>query len=114
MPFETIELYAGNNRTLRVYVKDDNLDVINVTGATGVLTVKKTKDSSAEFTKSTAIPAQGQIRSPDQGEMLFYIVPADTANLDVRQYVFDVKVTLSTGKAYTVLEGIINLQQPVG
>jgi len=114
VPFETIELYAGNNRTLRVYVKDDNLDVINVTGATGVLTVKKTKDSSAEFTKSTAIPAQGQIGSPDQGEMLFYIVPADTANLDVRQYVFDVKVTLSTGKAYTVLEGIINLQQPVG
>lgn len=114
VPFETVELYAKNNRTFRVYVKDDNLDVINVTGATGILTVKKTKDSSAEFTKSTSIPAQGQIGSPDQGELFFYVLPADTVNLDIRQYVFDVKVTLSTGRVYTVLEGIINLQQPVG
>jgi hypothetical protein len=113
VPFETIELYANNNRTFRVYVKDDNLDIINVAGATGILTVSVAKGSSPAFIKSTAIPAQGQIGSPDQGEMLFYILPADTVNLDIRQYVFDVKVTLSTGKVYTVLEGVINLQQPV-
>ena len=112
VPYETIELYSNNNRTLRVYVKTPELNVINVAGAVGVLTIKTTKDSMLPtITKSTAIPAQGAIGSPDQGEMFFYILPADTANIDIRQYVFDVKVTLSTGKVYTILEGVINLQQ---
>lgn len=115
VPYEAIELYANNNRTLRVYVKTPELNIINVAGAVGVFTVKITKDSTSPvFTKSTAVPAQGSIGSPDQGEMFFYILPADTVNIDVRQYVFDIKVTLSTGKVYTILDGVINLQQPIG
>ena len=46
--------------------------------------------------------------------LLPYLVPADTSALDIRQYVFDVRVTLATGKVYTVLDGTIDLQQPVG
>jgi uncharacterized protein YlzI (FlbEa/FlbD family) len=46
--------------------------------------------------------------------MFFYLVPADTVSLEIRQYVYDVKVTLLTGKKYTVLEGVINLLEPVG
>ena len=112
VPFETVEIYTNNDRTLRVYVKTPELNVVNVAGAVGVLTIKATKDSTiATISKSTAVSGQGAIGSPDQGEMFFYILPADTVNIDVRQYVFDVKVTLSTGKVYTVLEGIINLQQ---
>ena len=115
VPYESFDLYANNNRTLRVYVKTANLDVVNVAGATGVLTVRGTKDSSAPtFRKSTVVPAEGQIGSPDAGELIFYVLPADTVNLTIRQYVFDVKVTLSSGKSYTVVEGVINLQQPVG
>jgi hypothetical protein len=114
VPYESIDMYANNNRTFRVYVKTPELNIVNVTGATGIFTFKKTKDDPPLFTKSTAIPAQGAIGSPDQGELLFYIVPADTSGLDIRQYVFDVRVTLATGKTYTVLEGVVNLQQPVG
>ena len=112
VPYQAIELYNKNNRTLRVYVKTADLNVVNTAGSVGLLTVKESKDSSAPvFTKSTNNPAEGAIGSPDQGELLFYIVPADTVNLDIRQYVFDVRVTLSSGKVYTVLEGVINLQQ---
>ena len=114
VPNETIELFTNNNRTFRVYVKTPELSIINVAGAVGILTGKATKDSTIPtFTKSTAIAGQGSIGSPDHGEMFFYIVPADTVNIDVRQYVFNVKVTLSTGKVYTILEGIINLQQSI-
>ena len=114
VPYEKIEIYADNNRTLRVYVKDENLNVINLTGATAVLTVKETKDGSTVFTKSTAISSEGQIGAADEGEIFFYIVPLDTASLEIRQYVFDVEVTLSSGKKYTVLEGLLDLLQPVG
>ena len=115
VPYEEIQIYANNNRTLRVFVKTPDLNVVNVTGAVGVLSVKTDKSAmTAIMTKHTNVPAEGQIGSPDQGELIFYILPADTASLDIRQYVFDVKVTLSSGKAYTVLEGIIDLQKPVG
>lgn len=115
MPYYGIEMYADNDRTFRVYVKDGNLDIIGLTGATAVLTIKKTKASAtATITKSTANPAEGMIGAADEGEIFFYILPADTASIELRQYVFDVTVTLSSGKSYTVLEGTINLLQPVG
>jgi hypothetical protein len=115
VPFETINLYANSDRTLRVYIKTPELNIVNLAGATGVLTVKTDKKAVVSaIVKSTSDPSQGAIGSADQGEMFFYLVPSDTEPLDIRQYVFDVKVTLSTGKSYTVLEGVINLEEPVG
>lgn len=114
VPYESIDMYAKNNRIFRVYVKDADLNIVNVAGSTGVWTFKKTKADAPLFAKSTAIPAQGAIGSPDQGELIFYIVPADTVNLDIRQYVFDVRLTLPGGATYTVVEGVVNLLQPVG
>jgi hypothetical protein len=115
VPFEPMDIYANDDRTLRVYVKTPDLNIVNLTGAQGLLTVKTDKDAtSAVITKTTASETQGEIGSADQGEMFFYLVPTDTASLPIRQYVYDVKVTLSTGKKYTVLEGVINLIAPVG
>ena len=115
VPFQPVDLFANNDRTFRVFVKTPDLNIVNLTGAQGILTVKTDKSAiSPVFQKSTMVGTQGAIGSPDQGEMFFYIVPADTANLEIRQYVFDVKTILSTGKAYTVLEGVLNLDQPVG
>jgi hypothetical protein len=115
VPSISIDLYANNNRTLRVFIKTPDLNIVDLTGAAGLFTVRTEKGSATIIIqKSTAIPAQGQIGSADQGEMFFYIVPADTSSLAIRQYVYDVRVTLSTGKTYTVLEGVINLLKPVG
>lgn len=115
VPFEPMDMYAGSDRTLRVYIKTPDLNIVNLTGATGLLTIKTDKSSTTPIvTKSTAISGQGQIGSPDQGEMFFYLVPADTTTQAIRQYVFDVRLTLSTGKTYTVLEGVINLEKSVG
>lgn len=115
VPYETIEMYANNDRVLRVYAKTADLNIVNLTGAVGVFTVKTDKTATlAVITKHTNVPAEGQIGAADEGEMFFYIVPADTVHLDIRQYVFSIRITLSTGKTYTILEGVINLEQPVG
>ena len=115
VPYEEIQLYAGSNRTLRVFVKTPDLNIVDLTGALGVMTVKTDKDAAvALIAKHTNVPAEGQIGAANQGEMFFYLVPADTSSLDIRQYVFDVRVTLSGGKTYTVLDGTIDLQKPVG
>ena len=115
VPFENIDLYAGSDRTFRVFVKTPDLNIVNLTGAQGVLTVKTDKTAVIpSIQKTTASGTQGQIGSAEQGEMFFYLIPADTSTLDIRQYAYDVRVTLQTGKTYTVLEGVMNLQKPVG
>lgn len=115
VPFYPMDLYADSNRRLRCYIRDGNLNIINLTGATCVFTVKLTKDdASPTIQKSTAVPSEGQIGSADQGECFFYIVPADTSGLAICQYVYDVRVTLADGNTYTTVEGVVNLQQPVG
>jgi len=111
--YQNLDLYADNNKTYHIYVKDRNLEPIDLTGATCVLTVKDEKGGTTVIQKSTAVAGQGEIGAPDQGEAYFYIVPADTSALAYQQYVYDVKVTLANTKTYTVLEGIINLLQPV-
>lgn len=114
VPFESVDLYASSDRTFRVFVKTPELNIVNLTGAQGILTMKTDKDATTpSFQKSTAVSGEGSIGSPDQGEMFFYILPGDTASLAIRQYVYDVRLTLPSGKTYTVLEGVMNLQKPV-
>jgi hypothetical protein len=111
VPHYRVDLYVGNNRTIRVFVKDDDLNIVNLTGATLVLTVRKETGGVVSFTKSTAVPGEGAIGSADEGECLFYILPADTASLE-GQYIFDVSLTTAASSTYTVLEGILNLLRP--
>jgi len=111
VPHYRVDLYINNNRTLRVFIKDEDLNIVDLTGATLVLTVRKESGGAAVFTKSTAVAGEGQIGAADEGECFFYILPADTASLD-GQYIFDVALTTAASKTYTVLEGILNLLQP--
>jgi hypothetical protein len=114
VPFYPMDFYADNNRRLRTYIRDGNLNIIDLTGATCIFTVKMTKtDTTPTIQKSTAVPGEGEIGSADQGECFFYLVPADTASLAIAQYVFDVTVILADGNSYTTVEGVFNLLQPV-
>jgi len=114
VPYYNVELYAGSDRTLRLYVRDQDDNIVDLTGATCKFTMRRTKDGPILVQKSTAVPAQGQIGSADRGEVLFYLIPSDTSSLDVyEQYVFDMHVQVASGKQATVLEGLIDLKQPV-
>lgn len=113
VPYYSIDLYANNNRRLRVYIRDGDLNIIDLTGATCVFTAKLTKSGSAVIQKSTAVAGEGAIGAADEGECFFYIEPSDTSSLDITQYVYDIQVTLSSGSKYTVVEGVLNLLQPV-
>ncbi len=114
MEFKNLNLYAKNNKTYLCYVKDRTLTAVNLTGAIGIFTVKVNKsDTAVVLQKRTDVPAQGTIGVAASGEMYFYILPADTATLNVgQQYVFDIKVSVA-GKYYTVSEGVILIKQPV-
>ena len=114
VPYESMELYAGNKRRLRVYIKDANLNIIDLTGALCVFSLRQQKGGPIIFQKKTSNSSEGMIGSADQGECFFFLESVDTANLDIAQYVFDVTVTLASNDGpYTTVEGVINLQQSV-
>ena len=114
MIFKSLSMYAGSDKTYKCVVKDRTLNPINVYNGVGIMSWKHDKSATAFILqKHTNIPSEGSLGDPTQGELLFYLVPADTSALEIRQYAFDVKVHLSNGKWYTVAEGTINLHKPV-
>jgi hypothetical protein len=114
MVYKSLSLQASTDKTYKCVVKDRQLNPVNVYGGVGVLSLKKLRtDTAYVFQKHTNVPAEGSLGDPTQGELLFYVVPADTDALEERQYLFDVKVTLSNGKTYTVAEGTINLHKSI-
>jgi len=115
VPYVKFEIYRGSDRRIRVYVKDGDLNVVDLSGATCVFTMRETKDEPVVLQKSTSVPGEGQIGAADEGECFFFLVPSDTSSLNIEQYVFDVGVTLADGSVYkSVAEGVVNLLQPVG
>jgi hypothetical protein len=114
VPYYSMELYAGNKRRLRVYIKDGDLNIVNLTGAVCVFSFRHVKGGPLIFSKSTSVSSEGMIGSADQGECFFYLNPEDTSSLDIAQYVFDVTVTLTGNDGpYTTAEGVVNLLQSV-
>lgn len=113
VPFERIELYSSNDRTIHIYVRDPNLNIIDLTGGTGVFTVRANKNGPIILQKSTSDPSEGLIGAADQGEVYFYVTDTDTVNMEIRQYIYDVRIVLSNSKAYTVLTGVLDLLDPV-
>jgi len=104
----TLSLYAGNYKEYIVYVQDKDRHPVDLTGATAYMSFKIVKSDSTILLQKT-----GTISMPTQGEVRFYMQNTDTVNWEERQYVFDVKVITPSGNAYTVIDGVFDLKQPV-
>ena len=105
MSVEQIRMNIGEDKTVRVFIKDTYLNPIDITGAIAVLTIKD--GSTVLISKSTAIIGQGEIGTGNKGELLFYITPSDTATIGASQYTYNVQVTFNSGKIYYPLSGTI-------
>jgi len=105
-----IEFYKGDDKMIRVYVKDENMDIINLNGAEAKFYLSyNSKSENYIFRKTTADYTQGIVRTPEKGEIVFFINSEDTADLPVDQYFYQVIVTLSNGNRYTVVSANMNL-----
>lgn len=104
-------LTKGDTKTYRVYIKDRNLNIISLSDAYAVFSVKeKENDEESVIEKSTAVDSEGEIVSPETGKAVFFFKPLDTSSLDATQYVFDVKVIYNSGSTYTVSKGTLTIQ----
>ncbi len=101
-----VYMYRGDDCTLEATAADLNGIPISLAGGSAVLTVRDSADGTLIFSKSTAVPAQGVIADAARGKAEFYIVPPDTsALLKTTTYMYDVKITTSQLKTYTIAVG---------
>ena len=115
LPKNAIQVIRGTSKTLDLRVVDSHGKPVNLTGAAIILTVKNTvEDTRNIFQKTTANPSQVDVIDPYGGRAQIFITPDDTANRDIKQYVFDVWVILVTGARYAVVPpSIFDLQAGV-
>jgi hypothetical protein len=115
-----ITLYRGDDRTLSVSVNDSDGDPVNLTSAKVWFTAKqRMRDLDADavlFKRNTAAggsDAEITLTDAANGQAEVYIVPDDSDDIDAAHYTYDVQVTLSSGKTYTVVRGKIKFQESV-
>jgi len=100
-----IVMYRGEDKTVQISVKyeasENTYELYSLSGATVVMYVRKDiRDelSDAYITKTGTITGLGIVE--------FYLVPADTNDVDLEDlvpYVTDFVATLASGKSYKVL-----------
>jgi hypothetical protein len=100
----SISMYRGTSKILSLTVTDSSGDPYDLTGATIWFSLKKkVSDSVPLIQKRSDNPAQAAITSAKGGLAEVYLIPSDTYDLDVRDYVFDVWVVTVGGDRYLVV-----------
>lgn len=112
--FESLEIFSGDNRDIEISVVDETGAVVDLTGSSVLMSVKKfIKDVSYVFQKSSATPAEITITNPTGGVFVVFLVPADTQLLAAGLYEFDVQLTTAADKVFTVVRGQLKIKRDV-
>ncbi len=107
-PENSLIVYQGSSKSFQLTVEDGEGGHRDITGARIIFTVKQSiEDPRPLIQKTSDNPAQAEITKPREGLAIIYLLPADTANLEPIEYVFDVWVVLSNGKRYPVVKSSI-------
>lgn len=105
LPANAFPMRRGQAKTLGLTVVDGQGKPYNLTGATVIMTVKESAESQNVLIRKTSeTPTQAIITSPREGLAQIFLMPSDTKNLSIKQYVFDVWVVTADGKPYPVVE----------
>jgi len=113
LPENSLSITRGSSKTIEVIVSNCSGTPANLTGAKVVLTVKDAATSQTPLIqKNSDFPAQAEITFPRLGKARFYLFPADTQTLALKQYTFDVWVILASGQRYAVILPTIFDVQP--
>lgn len=101
-----IVIDQGTTFQTTINVTDDNEDVVDLTGYTGVAQLRKhyTSSNSVSFTVSI---------SPSIGTVTMSMSANTTATLTAGRYVYDCELTDTNGAVTRLLEGIVTVTPQV-
>lgn len=101
---------AGKNYTLKLVYKDCDGFIVDITGASARIMMRRSMASDA------LVDVSANIDGP-AGEIVFEFEPSDTANVlgdSVEdKLLYDVSLTLNDGKEFIILEGVALIRQSI-
>lgn len=112
----TVVIFKGESKTLRLTVLDQDRQPVDLDSTKLTMTVKNSLcDNTVIFDKDSDTPTEIAIQVPStNGIANIMIDPADTADLEAKDYVFDIWVELSTGEHKPVIKpGIFKVERAV-
>jgi hypothetical protein len=105
-----LEIKAGKDYALKLIYKDSDGIVIDITGASARMMVRRSMYATVDITKTATI--DGPL-----GEIVFDFVPADTtsllSNINEENYVYDVELSLADTRKFIILTGELVIKQSV-
>ena len=103
-----VYLFRGDTYDAEITVYDEDDVVESIVGALIIWTLRKSIDNENITLQKKNIAAGGgadEIEDYDLGNGKFrlHILPADTISLDPGEYIYDIQLTTSGGKVYTII-----------
>ena len=103
---QNFEVYAGDDKEVTITVRDENSEILNLTGYT-LNWVMSDEDEDAILTKTLSDGLS--VATPSNGQVLLTLVPADTEDLEPGIYHHELEITSSGGKVSTVTTGYVKV-----
>ena len=103
-------LRAKNSNTINLLVRDEEEQRVDISNSTIFFTVKTTTsitDANASLKKDITTHAYAS-----SGETDIILSSTDTSSL-LGSYLYSIKIKLSTGKIYTLAEGVATFMQEI-
>lgn len=105
------EIKEGNDYNITLRYKDSLGVIVDITGASARMMIRKGVYSPVLLTKAAIINGPA-------GTMLFSLTAAETAstveaNKELTAYKYDVEFTSSTGKIITLVDGEVIFKKPI-
>lgn len=112
---QNLSIPRGDSREFRLEVTDENDNALNITGSTIYFTVKENLSDAdpGAFQLSSANPAQIQIDDGGNGKARIFVTNANTQDLEIKRYVYDVQVQPATGGVKTVVSGTFSVTEDI-
>jgi len=103
-------LRAKNTNVINMIVRDEDLQVVDITGSTVFFTVK---DTSSQTDVDAILKKDVTSHTfPTGGETDIELTSADTSSL-LGNYLYSIKIKDSDGNIYTLAEGNITFQKEI-
>lgn len=104
-------IYIGDDLVININVKDDDGEVVDLTGSSMTLTIKKKK--SDELPVYQEIQPSNAMLDPINGKVIFIVGSVVTSTFENRNYVYDILWTTNAGTTATIFAGNFQVKQPV-
>lgn len=110
MALRRLELTRGDSKTYTLTIKDGSGNPYCLKNWAVFFTLKTNVDLvDSEASLQKVVTTFADTTSGTSGVAEIELTPADTLNLEAREYDFDIAVTTAAGKNYTIMKGKLDL-----